>query len=452
MSREPSAPVPNHRTFALIVLGSLAFTVYGSLVPFESRSRPWGEVTDAFVWAMANRWWPESRSDGVANVLLGVPLGFGLLGLVCVDRRSRLAAIGRGLLLLPACVGVAAGVEFVQLYFPARTCSGSDVLCQGLGSALGMTAWVLFGQRLTEHARAIWSGREIGGATGRLLVVYLVLLAFVQFLPMDLTASPKELYKKVRDQVVFVPFEEFRGRDTDQTWDRAARLLQVFGLYLPVGLLAAGLPGRFGLWGNPAQIVAAALGLAGAMEALQLIVQSRVPSATDVTIGAAGALAGWLIRLMRHRGLSPGDVLGYGSWWLLMLGAISWQPFRGTRQVQPFDWMPGLPLENGNPLFALEEMLTKLVLFSFGGVIIGTLDMPVKARSRLIGATVIGLSASAVFEAGQTVFVGHTPCITDVLLGGLGAFLGAWATSRVVTPAFSGGPNGSAASINPERT
>jgi VanZ family protein len=43
----------------------------------------------------------------------------------------------------------------------------------------------------------------------------------------------------------------------------------------------------------------------------------------------------------------------------------------------------------------------------------------------------LGLAASAVFEAGQTYFAGHTPGVTDVLLGGLGALCGAWVTTRV---------------------
>jgi VanZ family protein len=90
-----------------------------------------------------------------------------------------------------------------------------------------------------------------------------------------------------------------------------------------------------------------------------------------------------------------------------------------------------MPLESGNPLYALKEMLTKLVLFGLIGAIVATARPGKNARSPLIAAT-IGWLASAVFEAGQTWTPNHSPSITDVLLGGFGAFAGAWIAGRVM--------------------
>ena len=81
-----TAPSPNRRTFALISLGVVAFIVSGSLVPFTFEPRPFDEAVGAFQWAMETRARPESRSDGLANLLIAVPLGFALLGCACVDR------------------------------------------------------------------------------------------------------------------------------------------------------------------------------------------------------------------------------------------------------------------------------------------------------------------------------------------------------------------------------
>lgn len=50
-------------------------------------------------------------------------------------------------------------------------------------------------------------------------------------------------------------------------------------------------------------------------------------------------------------------------------------------------------------------------------------------------AAVVGLLVSAVFEVGQIWTPNHSPCITDVMLGGLGAFVGAWVTGRVLNVA-----------------
>ena len=403
------APPPTafaRRALGSIVLGVVAFTVYGSLVPFEFRSRTLGEAADSFLWAMTSRVRIESRSDALANVLLGIPLGFGLLGRLRLGSTNRLGDLAVGALLLPGCMAFAASVEFAQLFVPERTCCASDVLCQGFGAVLGMTVWIVAGRRLMHHAEEVWNGAD---SAGRLLMVYLVLLAFIQLLPMDLSPSPRDLYRKIRDQVVFLPFSEFQGRNGDKTWERATRLIQVFGLYVPIGLLAARARLRPAAW-----LVPLAIGVAFGMEALQLIVHSRIPSATDVVVGAAGALAGWFVVPLAVSRLALAAV------WLLGLVLISWQPFvQAPNPPLCFDWIPGLPLESGNPLFALEEMLTKFVLFGLLGVLVDPGKWHAVSR-----ATVAGLLFSGLFEAGQTVFVSHWPCVTDVLLGGMGAAIG----------------------------
>ena len=42
---------------------------------------------------MTHRWWYESRSDAIVNVMLGVPLGFGLLGYLRSGRSEWLGDI-----------------------------------------------------------------------------------------------------------------------------------------------------------------------------------------------------------------------------------------------------------------------------------------------------------------------------------------------------------------------
>jgi VanZ family protein len=419
-----SVPPPTRRTFALFVLGVVAFTVYGSLVPFEFRSRAPAEAADSFLWAMTRRPLPESRSDGLANVLLGVPLGLGLLGLVRVDNPGKARAAAVGLLLLPACVAFAAAVEFAQLYVPARTCAGSDVVCQGFGAAVGMLGWVLFGQRLTDQAREVAGS----GAVVRLLAAYVVLLTFVQTLPMDLTLSPKDIYKKLRDKVVYVPFGEFRGATAGRAWERTATLLQVTALYLPVGLLAANLPGRLRRYADSLpKVFAASVGLACGMEAIQLVVQSRTSSATDVAVGATAATLGWVIGMRFPGGAGGTPAVVLGLVWFAAVAVVCWHPFAFTGRTTPFDWVPGLPREGKSDLFALEEMLTKLVTFAP----FGALAAAATARRRLLFGAAAGLAVAAVFEAGQTFVPPHVPCITDVILGGLGAWAGAWVVVRV---------------------
>jgi VanZ family protein len=412
---------PTRRTYALLALALAAFVAYGSWVPFDFRPRPWGDARSAFEWAMTARARVESRADGLGNLMLGVPLGFALLGAACADRpgagRAVLAAAG----CLPLCTALAMTVEFGQLYLPTRTCAGSDVIAQTIGAAFGMLAWAVAGQWATGHARVVWA--RAGGAAPRLLVGYLALLAFVQALPLDLSPSPADLYRKLRDAVQYVPFGEltgvppgFRSRPAAglpeplteaERWRRAAVLIQVFALYLPVGLLAARVKSL------PLGIVPLALAAAVGMEALQLLVKSRTSSATDVVVGTLGAACGWAA------GRRP------AAWWVAavwcgVLAVHAWQPWTARTDPVAFEWLPGVPLEGGDPIHGLSEVLTKSILFAPLGLFTGRRHAPL-----------VAMAVAAVLEVGQLYVSTRYPGTTDVLVAGFGAWVAATVRRQV---------------------
>jgi VanZ family protein len=421
----PSPPgaapaAPTRRTFAGLALGAAAFIVYGSLVPFNFHPRPWGEAGGAFAAAMTGRAGIDSRSDTLANILIAVPLGFTLLAACRADRAGRGRDVLVGALLLPACVGLAVAVEFGQLFVPSRTCSGSDVWCQGVGAAAGMAGWVWAGRRLTAHARVVWAKTDVAGAAGRSLLAYLLLLAVIQTLPFDLTPSPKDLYKKVRDGVRVVPFGEFRGAAGDRAWDHAAKLLKLVGLYLPLGLLAATLPSR--RWESAPRVLVAAVGVACGLEAIQLVIASRTPGGTDVLAGVLGALAGWALG---RRRVGAEAALALGQLWAAVLVVAYWQPFDFRGPPTRFDWVAAVLAEGVDPLATLEELLTKVVLFApFGVLWVRTGGRP-GGRVRVWAAVATGAVVAATIEAGQRYLPAHSPGVTDVILGGAGAFAGA---------------------------
>ncbi len=418
-----------------VALGAAVFTIYGSFVPFHFRAVPLGEAIDSFRDVLAGGVKVSSRSDAVANVLLGIPLGFALLGFFCADRTRR--SLVTALLLLPACALFAGVVEFAQLFTLERSCSASDIAAQTLGAAIGMTAWLLRGPQLLDGALAVWHRADVN-ASGRLLIAYIAFVAFVQVLPLDLSASPATLYRKLRE-VWFTPFGEFDGASEAERWKLYAKLAKLAGLYLPVGLLAGRLKGRVEQWGV-LRIALAALLLAGCLESAQLIVKSRTPGATDALVGALAVIVGWYAGRVHHEGLALLFAFSWGIVWLAGMTPVT-QPPPGAVRLEvsrPFDWVPGTPLESGDPLFALEEMLTKLVLFGLLGVIVAARQLPPRTRRGPGGsvrvaiaiAAALGLLIAGTFESGQRWYDTHTPCITDVLLGGFGAAVGVLVASR----------------------
>lgn len=428
------------RAFAWAVLGVAAFTVYGSLVPFQFRALPLAEAIDAYCSILTAKLQIVSRSDVIANVMLGIPLGFALLGLVSVDRNwPRRKVAGYGLLLLPSCVLFAALVEFSQLFTITRSCSASDIAAQSIGSAAGMVAWIFWGQWVTDRARAIWDRADLN-ATGRLLVAYVVLLAFIETLPFDVSASPADLYRKIRNGgVIFVPFSEFNGMTDAARWKHLGTLAKLAGLYLPVGLLATRLKGRMEKW-SIVHVALAGFALAVCLESLQLVIQSRTPNVTEALVGAVAVVVGWLAGRIHREGLAiPFAVSWFIVWFAMMIPVVF--PLAGTPRLETprnFDWIPGLPLESGNPLDTLEEMLTKLVLFGLLGVLVAAWWLPPRRRRGAGGsvkvtaviAVALGLLIAGFIENSQRWTDLHTPCITDVFLGGLGSLLGVLVASR----------------------
>ena len=232
---------------------------------------------------------------------------------------------------------------------------------------------------------------------------------------------------------MFTPFGEFAGATDAERWKQTAKLAKLAGLYFPVGLLAARLKGRVEVW-SILRVAPTALALAVCLEGLQLVVQSRTPSATDALIGAFAAVGGWYAGRVHHEGLAIPFAVSWGIVWLAGMTPVT-QPPAGTPRLdtpRPFDWMPGLPLESGDPLNTLEEMLTKLVLFGLLGVLIAAWRLPPRTRREpgasvrgaVLLAAALGLLAAGAFENAQRWYDTHTPCVTDVLLGGLGAALG----------------------------
>ncbi len=423
-------PVLTARHYALLAVGAAAFIVYGSLVPFGFTPRPWPDVVDGF-WRVAEGGVAVgSRSDFVANCLLGTPLGFCLLAALRVDRPGR--GIGAAVAVWPACVALAVAVEFAQAYLPARTASLSDVLAQGIGAAVGVGLWLSAGQRQTDWFRETWRDPRVGTA-GRVLVGYAVVVVAVQLLPLDLTISPAVVYRKFRDgHATLTPFGEwFRpdGEVAPNRWGKVQTWLELAGLYLPAGMLAARWRPGLGI----GAVAAGGFAFAAATELGQLFV-SRHPSVTDALVGAVGALVGWAVSreapAERARPSFERSLL-LGQAWFAALAVAHWQPFdfvsgSSEQRLAAVTWLPFADLATRNAIGALNQTIERLILFVPLGVLVAARG----GSGRF--AVAVGFATALVLELGQLFLPDRYPSTTDLLTAALGAWFGATVAQRIL--------------------
>ncbi|OWK43551.1 hypothetical protein FRUB_03150 [Fimbriiglobus ruber] len=411
----------------------MAFTIYGSYVPFHYHYRPWDEIRGAFLWALEERIHLESRSDMLANVMLGVPLGFGLLGAARVDRTGFGRSVMVALLIWPLCTLFATVVEFFQLYFPGRTCSSLDIIAQSSGAVIGLVGWLVVGQTATNRIRRAWSDPRAGGVPGQFLLAYLGLVLLIQLLPLDLTLSPANVYHKIRaNEVTATPFAEWKDPHANH-WTLLETGLDLVGLFLPVGLIAARLPGRIwrSPWGLPV-VVLCGIVIGLVTEAGQLFV-SRHPSTTDALFACAGTTLGWIAARISTRndktGISLEAALIFGQLWLAVLVFTHWHPFNfghpAPSRFASVEWVPFSDAAEKNYLGALDLVLERLVLFAPFGVLVTAVGLGPVGRGRIAGGCVLGLTAAFVLEAGQYFLPTRNPSTTDVVTAGIGALCGA---------------------------
>jgi glycopeptide antibiotics resistance protein len=424
------------RRIAALWLGMLVFFVYGSWAPLALQARPLADAWSAFMALPGPQLAQQSRTDLAVNFLLLVPLAFGAMHLL----RPRLGAAAL-LLVLPALALLSVAVEFVQVFLPSRSPSWSDVVLQWAGNAVGVALQLLFGERARQWLQGLAAGMPTHERLLRWLGLYAAALLVWQMMPLDLSISPVELYRKWRDgRVVLLPFSVL----PTGAWDRFYELSTDILLWSPLGLLWA--------LARPTaplrQLLARAAGWVAAVELAQLFVLSRVSDVTDVLLGTLGvglgvmlarALPGWRTwPVQRQRGALNAAL----AVWLAGSLVVLWQPFaldlsRATPAAvaELFTRLPFATYFGRGEFGALAELLHKLLVFLPGGLLLA-------ARARAHGGPlgisgISGIAAGAgaraiaalaawatLLELGQLVMDGKVADLTDLALGVLGGWVG----------------------------
>jgi len=429
------------RLYAAVALFFALFTLYGSYVPFRYHDRDFDEAVDSYRSILSQGVKPVSRSDWAANVMLGVPLGFCLLGMIRVNRTHRLQTMMWGIGITFGCAGFAALVEFGQLFFHGRTCAGSDIMAQAVGALIGVLTWSMFGNWFTDQLRNALRNPHLSGGATRILAAYVVLLAAVQWLPLDLTASPHTLYKRLRDNTTWNPFGELIHSPVKplvNEWEKIGAWCELFMLAVPVGLLLAP---AFRSRARTGTVILGSIALGSLSELGQVFVQSRHPSMTDVIIIAGAVLLSW--KLSVHLGTQQARkfryewLLALTQFWFLLMAIMHWQPFEFRplmldQNWQHVSWMPLSGQSEKNYLWALNEVLTKFLIFTpMGALVVWTARHPENRQTVLLAAGIVAGFAT-ILEIGQLCTPTRYASPTDVLFGLVGGWIGGEIVRRMM--------------------
>jgi hypothetical protein len=161
---------PPHRLFLLITLIGLALILYLRLIPFYL-------VWDGQVPLERLSLGPLALRDGPLNVLLFIPFGFGLAGLLSRPATSNEVRTTWTILFIS--LALSAALEAIQLFMPSRAPSLADVAANGIGALVGyglFRAWDMgFDVALQRYAtrRNLLIGLALYTCGAALLTIYL---------------------------------------------------------------------------------------------------------------------------------------------------------------------------------------------------------------------------------------------------------------------------------------
>lgn len=441
MSSNPSS-LFSARHYRWLALMYALVALFASLLPLNFTPMPLETAVQRFQAALAEPVQVDSKSDWASNIMLFIPLGYLMTAALAVDRpRLRFLA---ALLVVVICGLFSASIEFTQLFFYPRVTSLNDIVAETIGGGLGALGWLTVGQTLTSWARRDELGLGAGVFPMELLPCCLLGLVIDQLLPLDITIQPAELYHKYKEGKVrlayWLPWPGWE--------DVALRELPNIFLFLPIGVLLAGLGGaRWRRWSGWWRVLGLGLLLVAGIKFVQLFVRSRNSFAMDVLTNALAILLGWALGLaVRNSGTGSAAskarsvcFAAAAVVWLVVVGFLNWHPFDfstdlnfGVDRLRNVPLLPFQDYVSNNYLQGFDQIITRLTVYLPIGLIL-PLAFGWRGRSSA-GAFVIILIAvwAVTVEIGQAFLPTRYPSLTDVLVETVGAWLGFWCAGRLL--------------------
>jgi len=285
------------------------------------------------------------------------------------------------------------------------------------------------------------------------LQLYVGVVVVYNLMPLDLSLSPVEIYRKwAAGRLVLVPFGFTYANTTEMLYGRATDV----AIWIPVALLLV-----VNHWPRQ-QAWLLTVGLAASVEFLQLFVYSRVSDVTQIVLAAGGAWIGVVIATRfdlgtRSRTTAPSAVHSGAAFvfrrlafwgllmvvWVVILAAIFWYPYAFNlhrefvigRAKALLASVPFQAYYYGSEYRALTEVIHKTVFFVPCGVISAMLCVSVPSlRERsvlsLLVAFLLISGVAAFIDAGRFLMPTKGIDFADGFLQVAGGLLGFWGTTK----------------------
>jgi VanZ family protein len=368
---------------------SALLVLYGALFPFhfEISNVAWSSFRLVPFWDAA-RGRIHSLPDMLSNILLTVPFGF--FGFIVFGKPKKIQSAIKWFF-AGLCLGLLA--ELIQLSIPSRMSDITDALNNGIGTLIGAVFASLCGAQIID----LLSGSMLDRKHTYLLLL-IGITAAGTLLPFDFGLDVSHVESAVK-QLWNNPWRS--GIPIQDEWIQMAE-------FIMIGAIA-------GLIRKP-RVVFLALTLPFILKLVQFLVESHAPSGRGIVMNFVGAAGG----LIAAR-LAPALVRARVGFALMNLAitAQGLSPYRlGVRSR--FEWIPLVEYYHQTTGAALYDALTGVLTY-------GLLVALWPKKSSILWA----IALASGIEVTQMFVVGRYAGTTDIVIAGIGAFIGYYVSKNI---------------------
>ena len=394
-------------------LGSAAFAIYGSALPFNfdldlvAAGHRLNRAVEDFMALMSGA--RSSSGDLVQNALLLLPFGAcGFEALGSTTRRTwrRVAMVIAAGLVVSVCS------EAIQLFTRDRITSVRDVMFQASGTVVGIVLAIVF-----RNASARWQRRAAGAAWAHASLFYPFCIAVgitvvAAWEPFDLSLDVGLAWDKVK-ALRLDPWQRAPWSDELLQVCRYAALVVISSAWLEE--LRVSRPRLLALAST------AALGVA--LEASQLAVDARMPGLWDVLVNVTGAGLGVVVSVAWPALLSGAwkPTVIAASWFGAAMQMLS--PFELDRARRGLSWLPFRSVAESNPAATVSHAIELLLVYVPVGITLACWFRFPRRRNIWSSLAIVAVMQAPI-ELTQGLIAGRYPDITDVLFAVAGGFAG----------------------------